>query len=162
MAVIEGLGNAHAANIESTNHGVFIKMHYTKRRPTTSSHAVAVTPSSVITREQLLMGSNYMQKQEHTSARVGRHREEPEEELIPSNANLVRGYSNFVYVKSLTERHRMVLRSELGAVYVPDSDRGKLAPSLNFFAGGSQSIRGYAYQSLGNEIFLTRSDGSPR
>lgn len=81
---------------------------------------------------------------------------------IASNANLVRGYGNFVYVKSLSDRHRLVLRSELGAVDIPDSDRSKLPPSLNFFAGGAQSIRGYAYQSLGNEVQINKSDGSPR
>ncbi|MEP6390842.1 MAG: autotransporter assembly complex family protein [Halioglobus sp.] len=81
---------------------------------------------------------------------------------VASNANILRGYSNFVYVKSLSEKQRLVLRSELGAVDVPDSDRIKLPPSLNFFAGGAQSIRGYAYQSLGNEVEVTKSDGSPR
>lgn len=81
---------------------------------------------------------------------------------VASNANVLRGYGNFVYVKPLGDRHRMVMRSELGAVDVPDSDRSKLPPSLNFFTGGSQSIRGYAYQSLGNRISITRSDGSPR
>ncbi len=81
---------------------------------------------------------------------------------IASNANVLRGYGNFVYVKSLGDRHRMVMRSELGAVDVPDSDRSKLPPSLNFFAGGSQSIRGYAYQSLGNRIPIVKSDGSQR
>jgi translocation and assembly module TamA len=81
---------------------------------------------------------------------------------VASNADLIRGYTNLVYVKSFRDRHRMVVRSELGAVYVPDSDRNKLAPSLNFFTGGSQSIRGYAYQSLGNETQLTRSNGTER
>ncbi|MEP5320797.1 autotransporter assembly complex protein TamA, partial [Marinobacter alexandrii] len=81
---------------------------------------------------------------------------------VASNANILRGYSDFVYVKSLSEKQRLVLRSELGAVGVPDSDRLKLPPSLNFFSGGAQSIRGYAYQSLGNEVQVPKSDGSPR
>ncbi|WP_255359749.1 BamA/TamA family outer membrane protein, partial [Halioglobus sp. HI00S01] len=44
------------------------------------------------------------------------------------------------------------MRSEVGMAFLSDGDRPELAPSLNFFAGGSQSIRGYSYQSIGNEI----------
>jgi len=77
LTIMEGLGNAHAANIESTNHGVFIKMHYAKKPLITSSHAVSGTPSSVITREQFLMRSTLVQKYEHTLA--NRHKEGEEE-----------------------------------------------------------------------------------
>ena len=41
-------------------------------------------------------------------------------------------------------------------------DRLDLAPSLNFFAGGSQSIRGYGYQSIGNELDVQGEDGTVR
>ena len=50
-------------------------------------------------------------------------------------------------------------RAELGFALLSDSDRQDLAPSLNFFAGGSQSIRGYGYQSIGNEVTVTREGG---
>ncbi|MCW0295120.1 BamA/TamA family outer membrane protein, partial [Klebsiella pneumoniae] len=33
--------------------------------------------------------------------------------------------------------------------------------SLNFFAGGNQSIRGYSYQSIGNETTIAGDDGEP-
>ncbi len=36
----------------------------------------------------------------------------------------------------------------------------ELAPSLRFFAGGDQSIRGFAYQTLGPKIDLENDDGT--
>ena len=61
---------------------------------------------------------------------------------------------------TLTPRHRLVARAELGAVFLSGGDRVDLAPSLSFFAGGSQSIRGFAYQSIGNEVLLTDAEGA--
>jgi translocation and assembly module TamA len=56
-------------------------------------------------------------------------------------------------------RQRFVSRAEFGVVEIANGDRFELAPSLNFFAGGSQSIRGYAYQSLGDEIVVDEGNG---
>ena len=83
-------------------------------------------------------------------------------ESAGSDVDLARAYANFVFVASLAEDHRLVLRSELGAVAIADKDRDQLAPSLNFFAGGSQSIRGYSYQSLGNEVEIVQEDGTEK
>lgn len=47
---------------------------------------------------------------------------------------------------TLAERHRVLARMELGAVATDQFSR--IAPSLRFFAGGDQSVRGYDYQSL--------------
>jgi translocation and assembly module TamA len=66
-----------------------------------------------------------------------------------SDITLQKVYANWKLVYSIAERHRLVGRAELGAVNFSDGSRPDLAPSLSFFAGGSQSIRGYAYQSLG-------------
>ena len=54
------------------------------------------------------------------------------------------------YITTLKANHRLVTRAELGAVFV-DRD-AELAPSLLFYAGGDQSIRGFAYQSIGVTI----------
>ncbi len=81
-------------------------------------------------------------------------------ESAGSDVDLLRAYANFVFVAPLAEGHRLVARSELGAVSISDKDRDQLAPSLNFFAGGSQSIRGYSYQSLGNEVEIPQDDGT--
>jgi translocation and assembly module TamA len=76
-----------------------------------------------------------------------------------SDIDLLRATARFGYIFSLAPDHRLVSRAELGLALVDDSDRGDLAPSLNFFAGGAQSIRGYGYQSVGNEVQVTREGG---
>jgi translocation and assembly module TamA len=47
-------------------------------------------------------------------------------------------------------------------VEIASGDRTELAPSLNFFAGGNQSIRGFAYQSIGNEIEFIQENGQKK
>ncbi|MBS7325376.1 MAG: outer membrane protein assembly factor [Thiopseudomonas sp.] len=47
---------------------------------------------------------------------------------------------------TLADRHRVLARVELGAVTT--NNFAAIAPSLRFFAGGDQSVRGYDYQSL--------------
>lgn len=83
-------------------------------------------------------------------------------ENLGSDIDLIRGYGNFTSVSTLTQGHRLVARAELGAVVIADGDRENLAPSLSFFAGGSQSIRGFGYQSLGNEVVVTRDDSTEK
>ena len=73
-------------------------------------------------------------------------------EDLGSDIDLLRAYSKFTYVTTLQVRHRIVTRAELGAVLVDSKDRKHLAPSLGFFAGGAQSIRGFSYQAIGNTI----------
>lgn len=53
------------------------------------------------------------------------------------------------YVHPLTEKWRVLARAELAATYVEDFS--ELSPSLRFFAGGDNSVRGYAYEQLGPE-----------
>jgi translocation and assembly module TamA len=83
-------------------------------------------------------------------------------ENLGSDIDLIRGYSKFTVVSTPAQGHRLVARAELGAVGIANGDRENLAPSLSFFAGGSQSIRGFAYQSLGNEVVITRSDSTEK
>ncbi|WP_133300566.1 autotransporter assembly complex protein TamA [Seongchinamella sediminis] len=78
---------------------------------------------------------------------------------LGSDVDLLRLTANYGFIHTLAERHRLVLRTDIGAVFLAASDRDQLAPSLNFFAGGSQSIRGYSYQSIGNEITRVADDG---
>lgn len=79
-----------------------------------------------------------------------------------SSVDMTRLYANWIYVMPLAERHRLVARAEAGAALLGDGQRDALAPSLSFFAGGSQSIRGFAYQSIGNEVDLLLRDGQER
>ncbi|WP_114327242.1 autotransporter assembly complex protein TamA [Candidatus Colwellia aromaticivorans] len=67
-----------------------------------------------------------------------------------SDNSFFRVHSRWNYITKLTANHRLVARAELGAIYV-DRD-AELAPSLRFYAGGDQSIRGFAYQSIGSTV----------
>ena len=79
---------------------------------------------------------------------------------LGSDIDLLRLTANFSYVVTPAPRHRVVARTALGAVFIADDDRINLAPSLRFFAGGSQSLRAFGYQSIGGEIEVTRDNGS--
>jgi translocation and assembly module TamA len=81
---------------------------------------------------------------------------------IGSDANLARFYSNYRLVIPIAQDHRLVSRAEMGALFAAESDLPELAPSLRFFTGGSQSIRGFSYQSIGTEVAIPQRDGSVR
>lgn len=83
-------------------------------------------------------------------------------EAIGANVDLLRMTGRWVHVQPLAERHRLVTRAEAGAVYMDRSERERLAPSLGFFAGGGQSLRGFSYQSIGNPAELVTRDGQLR
>lgn len=51
------------------------------------------------------------------------------------------------WLKSVSRKHRFMLRADAGGLATSNFD--KVPPSLRFFAGGDQSVRGYAYNSLG-------------
>lgn len=53
-------------------------------------------------------------------------------------------FANTVF--ALSERSRLLLRGEFGATATDTFD--DLPPSLRFFAGGAQSVRGYGYKDL--------------
>lgn len=79
-----------------------------------------------------------------------------------SDMDLLRLYANLRGVYALSDQHRLVGRAELGSVHFSRRDRPDLAPSLSFFAGGTYSIRGYAYQSLGPTERVELPDGTTR
>jgi translocation and assembly module TamA len=51
-----------------------------------------------------------------------------------------------VWIRTLYDRHRFVVRGNLGWIEADDFD--KVPPDLRFFAGGDRSIRGYKYKSI--------------
>ena len=83
-------------------------------------------------------------------------------ESLGSVVDLLRFTTEFRAVFTPWPRQRVVSRAQFGIVEIASGDRSQLAPSLNFFAGGTQSIRGYAYQSLGNEIVVDQGNGSTK
>lgn len=83
-------------------------------------------------------------------------------EELGSDIDLLRFTANLRYVFTPQPRHRVVTRANFGAAEITSGDRAELAPSLNFFAGGNQSIRGFSYQSVGNEIDVVQENGNTK
>lgn len=55
-------------------------------------------------------------------------------------------YAQNVWIRTLAEKHRFVVRASLG--WIETSAFQRVPPDLRFFAGGDNSIRGYRYKSL--------------
>lgn len=51
------------------------------------------------------------------------------------------------WIRGITPRNRLIVRMEVGSTFTNDFHR--LPRSRRYFAGGAESVRGYAYQSLG-------------
>lgn len=68
---------------------------------------------------------------------------------LGSDIELRRVRAGTRWLRTLGERHRVLLRLDGGALATNDFDA--VPPSMRFYAGGDRSVRGYAYQSLGPE-----------
>lgn len=66
---------------------------------------------------------------------------------ILSDQDFIRGYTRGAFYYPLNESNQLYLRAELGIVAASTSDG--IPSDLLFRTGGDQTIRGYAYQSLG-------------
>ncbi len=51
----------------------------------------------------------------------------------------------------LTETDRFILRGTVGYTKIRDRDLPRLPPSLRFYAGGDNSVRGYKYDGIGDK-----------
>ncbi|MBY6093322.1 autotransporter assembly complex protein TamA [Ferrimonas balearica] len=76
-----------------------------------------------------------------------------------SDQRITRFRSQLRAVYTPIERHRLTARADIGINVIADEDLLELAPSLRFFAGGDQSIRGFSYQSLGPKITVDDGEG---
>ena len=61
------------------------------------------------------------------------------------------------WIRGFWRDNRLILRGDLGHVWTGNFDA--LPPQLRFFAGGDQSIRGYAYQAIGPQNAFGRVIG---
>lgn len=68
---------------------------------------------------------------------------------LVSDTSFVQARINAKVIRSLGSIGRIILRGDAGTTQVKDFSR--LPPSQRFFTGGDQSVRGYAYNSLGPE-----------
>jgi translocation and assembly module TamA len=70
------------------------------------------------------------------------------EQLI-SDTDFVQFQGHIKFISSLNNNNRFITRGALGSTWTDDFHM--LPTSIRFFAGGSQTVRGYSYQSLGPE-----------
>jgi translocation and assembly module TamA len=68
-------------------------------------------------------------------------------QALLSDRDFLRGYGRAVWFHPFGARDQVVVRGELGVVAA--SGRDGIPSDFLFRAGGDQSVRGYAYQSLG-------------
>ena len=68
-----------------------------------------------------------------------------------SEETFVRGYARGVQYLPVGKRDLLLFRAELGGVFTSGSS-ADVPASLLFRAGGSNSVRGYGFQSIGNKV----------
>jgi translocation and assembly module TamA len=77
------------------------------------------------------------------------------DEVLGSEVGFVQATLRGKWVRSPHRSGRVLLRGDLG--YTVVDEFSNLPPTMRFFAGGDQSVRGYGYQALGP----TDGDGRP-
>jgi translocation and assembly module TamA len=73
-------------------------------------------------------------------------------ENVLSQVNFIQSEIKAKYIMSPTEMSRVIVRGDLG--YTTVKDLQKLPLTLQFFAGGPNSVRGYRYDSMGPGRYL--------
>ena len=68
-------------------------------------------------------------------------------DALGSEENLVQVIARGKWIWSTQKTSRFIVRGELGAMAAPQFE--ELPPSVRFFAGGDNSVRGYDFESLG-------------
>ncbi|CAA0351631.1 autotransporter assembly complex protein TamA [Klebsiella oxytoca] len=63
-----------------------------------------------------------------------------------SDINFIVMQAQDVWIRTLYDRHRFVVRGNLG--WIEADNFSKVPPDLRFFAGGDRSVRGYKYKSI--------------
>ncbi len=69
---------------------------------------------------------------------------------IGSDLSFVQARVKATFVHSFGWRNRLLLRAEIGRTFTGDFN--DLPPSLRFYAGGDNSVRGYGYQEIGPHV----------
>jgi translocation and assembly module TamA len=66
---------------------------------------------------------------------------------LVSDTDFTQANSGIKFITSLNDRNRFITRGTFGSTWTDEFNQ--LPASVRFFAGGAQSVRGYAYNSLG-------------
>lgn len=82
-------------------------------------------------------------------------------DAVLSSASFAQARINAKFIRSLMSRTRLIARADLGATYTSSFDEFReLPPTVRFFAGGDQSVRGFSFRALGPAEL--GADGIPR
>ena len=74
---------------------------------------------------------------------------------LGSDQNLIKAEAKYIFVHRFMDNHRFVAKADFGASYFKQNKIDGIPPSLRFYAGGDQSLRGFGYQSLGPSVYYT-------
>ncbi len=67
-----------------------------------------------------------------------------------SSASFVQMRLHGKFIRSLSRRSRVIARADLGATHTSSfAEFRNLPPTIRFFAGGDQSVRGFGFRELG-------------
>lgn len=80
--------------------------------------------------------------------------------FLGSETRLTRLQTKFKWIDTFFTNHRIVARIDLSANLASEDDLASIPPSLRYFAGGDQSVRGYGYQELGPYLDYVDADGA--
>lgn len=75
-----------------------------------------------------------------------------------SDISLSRLIAESVWIRSINDNNRILVRGNVGAINTKEFNR--VPPSLRFFVGGDNSIRGYGYQSISSRDSQGQLEGS--
>jgi translocation and assembly module TamA len=78
-------------------------------------------------------------------------------ESVLSTATFLQARVTGKWIRSVSDRNRLIGRADVG--HTLTSDFRRLPPRVRFFAGGDQSVRGYAFQELGTRDELNNVIG---
>lgn len=73
---------------------------------------------------------------------------------LGSDEDLLRLYGSVMGLRRLGTHWRVVGRAEAGLLWTSSEQADDLPPSLAFFAGGDNSLRGFAFQSVGRDVSI--------
>ena len=81
------------------------------------------------------------------------------DDAIGSNLSFIQGRVDGKWIRAFADNFRFISRAQVG--YTETDEFRELPPTLRFFAGGDQSVRGYAYQRLGECSEALADPGNP-
>ena len=70
-------------------------------------------------------------------------------DAIVSDISLMQIAAHSKWITSWNDKHRLIARAQAGTTWITDEDFDQLPASLRFFAGGDNSVRGYALDVIG-------------